>query len=209
MSKGTGTKPMVILGGGTAGGTAAAPLRDEGFGGRVEIIRREPGIPFGRPPLSKTYLRSEEDLASARDLFGNRGEFVFGPGQVLNGEGQEKRQHYLSLSPVGSLGRLDLKIREAAAAARLAAQLLEPPQNDVVAVVPADVVLVVLHEREPVQRVGHLRVRAKLPAGVVSERDSPAAAGRREPHRREARTSGRTRPCRLRSRDARDSARRR
>ena len=26
------------------------------------IIGREPGIPFGRPPLSKTYLRSEEDL---------------------------------------------------------------------------------------------------------------------------------------------------
>ena len=26
------------------------------------IISREPGVPFGRPPLSKTYLRSEEDL---------------------------------------------------------------------------------------------------------------------------------------------------
>jgi 3-phenylpropionate/trans-cinnamate dioxygenase ferredoxin reductase subunit len=26
------------------------------------LIGREPGIPFGRPPLSKTYLRSEEDL---------------------------------------------------------------------------------------------------------------------------------------------------
>src|SRR5262249_33009882 len=27
------------------------------------IIDAEPGIPFGRPPLSKTYLRSEEDLS--------------------------------------------------------------------------------------------------------------------------------------------------
>src|SRR6266581_7453177 len=53
---------MVIVGGGKAGGTAAATLRDEGFGGRVVIISQEPGIPFGRPPLSKTYLRSEEDL---------------------------------------------------------------------------------------------------------------------------------------------------
>jgi 3-phenylpropionate/trans-cinnamate dioxygenase ferredoxin reductase subunit len=26
------------------------------------LISREPGVPFGRPPLSKTYLRSEEDL---------------------------------------------------------------------------------------------------------------------------------------------------
>src|SRR5215831_18202586 len=58
----TGDQPMVIIGGGKAGGTAAATLRDEGFGGPVVIINREPGIPFGRPPLSKTYLRSEEDL---------------------------------------------------------------------------------------------------------------------------------------------------
>jgi 3-phenylpropionate/trans-cinnamate dioxygenase ferredoxin reductase subunit len=53
---------MVIVGGGLAGGNAAATLRDEGFQGRVVLIGREPGIPFGRPPLSKTYLRSEEDL---------------------------------------------------------------------------------------------------------------------------------------------------
>ncbi len=52
----------MIIGGGLAGGNAAATLRDEGFQGRVVLIGREPGIPFGRPPLSKTYLRSEEDL---------------------------------------------------------------------------------------------------------------------------------------------------
>jgi 3-phenylpropionate/trans-cinnamate dioxygenase ferredoxin reductase component len=53
---------MVIIGGGLAGGNAAATLRDEGFRGPVVLITREPGVPFGRPPLSKTYLRSEEDL---------------------------------------------------------------------------------------------------------------------------------------------------
>ena len=57
-----GGDPIVILGGGLAGGNAAATLRDEGFRGRVVVIGREPGIPFGRPPLSKTYLRSEEEL---------------------------------------------------------------------------------------------------------------------------------------------------
>jgi 3-phenylpropionate/trans-cinnamate dioxygenase ferredoxin reductase subunit len=57
-----GGKPTVIIGGGLAGGNAAATLRDEGFQGRVVLIGREPGVPFGRPPLSKTYLRSEEDL---------------------------------------------------------------------------------------------------------------------------------------------------
>jgi len=53
---------MVIIGGGLAGGNAAATLREEGFRGRVVVISREPGVPFGRPPLSKTYLRSEETL---------------------------------------------------------------------------------------------------------------------------------------------------
>jgi 3-phenylpropionate/trans-cinnamate dioxygenase ferredoxin reductase component len=52
----------VIIGGGVAGGNAAATLREEGFPGPVVLISREPGVPFGRPPLSKTYLRSEEDL---------------------------------------------------------------------------------------------------------------------------------------------------
>jgi 3-phenylpropionate/trans-cinnamate dioxygenase ferredoxin reductase component len=62
MSDAAGTKPMVIVGGGLAAGHAAATLRDEGFGGPVVIISPEPGVPFGRPPLSKTYLRSEEPL---------------------------------------------------------------------------------------------------------------------------------------------------
>ncbi len=52
----------MIVGGGVAGGNAAATLREEGFAGPVVIISQEPGVPFGRPPLSKTYLRSEEDL---------------------------------------------------------------------------------------------------------------------------------------------------
>src|SRR3954452_21490298 len=55
--------PIVIVGGGLTGGTAVAPLRDEGYEGRIVLICREPGVPFGRPPLSKTYLRSEEDLS--------------------------------------------------------------------------------------------------------------------------------------------------
>ena len=57
-------KPIVIIGGGVAGGNAAATLREEGFPGRVVLISRDPGVPFGRPPLSKTYLRSEESLDS-------------------------------------------------------------------------------------------------------------------------------------------------
>jgi 3-phenylpropionate/trans-cinnamate dioxygenase ferredoxin reductase subunit len=62
MAERTGGGPIVIVGGGMAGGNAAVTLRQEGFRGRVALISREPGIPFGRPPLSKTYLRSEENL---------------------------------------------------------------------------------------------------------------------------------------------------
>src|SRR5262249_23519869 len=58
----TAGNPIVIVGSGMAGGNAAVTLREEGFTGPVVLIKREPGIPFGRPPLSKTYLRSEEDL---------------------------------------------------------------------------------------------------------------------------------------------------
>jgi 3-phenylpropionate/trans-cinnamate dioxygenase ferredoxin reductase subunit len=62
VSEGIGESPIVIVGGGFAGGNAAATLREEGFAGPVVIVGPEPGVPFGRPPLSKTYLRSEEDL---------------------------------------------------------------------------------------------------------------------------------------------------
>src|SRR6516164_1302379 len=59
----SGADTVVIIGGGVAGGNAAATLREEGLPGPVVLISREPGVPFGRPPLSKTYLRSEEDLS--------------------------------------------------------------------------------------------------------------------------------------------------
>jgi 3-phenylpropionate/trans-cinnamate dioxygenase ferredoxin reductase component len=62
MAERSSGNPIVIIGGGVAGGNAAATLREEGFPGPVVVISREPGVPFGRPPLSKTYLRSEEDL---------------------------------------------------------------------------------------------------------------------------------------------------
>jgi 3-phenylpropionate/trans-cinnamate dioxygenase ferredoxin reductase component len=62
MAESVGAGPIVILGGGMAGGNAAVTLRQEGFQGRLTLISAEPGVPFGRPPLSKTYLRSEERL---------------------------------------------------------------------------------------------------------------------------------------------------
>ena len=43
-------------------GNAAATLREEGYDGELIILGDEPAAPFGRPPLSKGYLRGEEGL---------------------------------------------------------------------------------------------------------------------------------------------------
>jgi len=53
---------IVIVGTGMAGGNAAKALRQEGYAGGLALIGDEPGVPFGRPPLSKTYLRGEVTL---------------------------------------------------------------------------------------------------------------------------------------------------
>ena len=56
-------KRIVIIGAGQAGANVAVGLRDAGYDGEVHLLGAEPGLPFGRPPLSKTYLRDEEDLS--------------------------------------------------------------------------------------------------------------------------------------------------
>ncbi len=74
----------VVVGAGIAGGNAAVTLREEGWRGRIILLGAEPGIPFGRPPLSKTYLRGEEDLSAwfvkPADWYASHGvEFLTGP----------------------------------------------------------------------------------------------------------------------------------
>ena len=63
MSEDRNAASIVILGSGMSGGVAAKTLREEGYEGRLVLIGHEPGVPFGRPPLSKTYLRGEEGLS--------------------------------------------------------------------------------------------------------------------------------------------------
>ncbi|HWU65323.1 MAG TPA: FAD-dependent oxidoreductase [Ensifer sp.] len=47
---------VVIVGAGHGGTQAAASLREEGFDGAVVLIGNEPGIPYHRPPLSKSFM---------------------------------------------------------------------------------------------------------------------------------------------------------
>ena len=53
---------IVIVGASLAGATAAATLRDEGFEGEIHLIGAETQLPYNRPPLSKGYLRRQEDF---------------------------------------------------------------------------------------------------------------------------------------------------
>jgi 3-phenylpropionate/trans-cinnamate dioxygenase ferredoxin reductase subunit len=52
---------FVIIGAGMCGGAAVQTLRDEGFDGRIVLIGDEHHLPYERPPLSKEYLRGEQE----------------------------------------------------------------------------------------------------------------------------------------------------
>ncbi|MGH2709963.1 MAG: NAD(P)/FAD-dependent oxidoreductase [Actinomycetota bacterium] len=54
-------RTFVIVGAGLAGAAATAGLREQGFDGRLLMIGSEPHLPYERPPLSKEYLRGEQD----------------------------------------------------------------------------------------------------------------------------------------------------
>jgi 3-phenylpropionate/trans-cinnamate dioxygenase ferredoxin reductase subunit len=63
---------VVIVGGGHAGGSAAAFLRQYGYEGAITVIGEEPIAPYQRPPLSKAWLKGEADaeaLALRPDSF--------------------------------------------------------------------------------------------------------------------------------------------
>ena len=51
---------VVIVGAGHGGAQAAIALRQNGFEGTIEVIGREPELPYERPPLSKEYLARDK-----------------------------------------------------------------------------------------------------------------------------------------------------
>lgn len=53
---------IVVIGGGQAGASLVAKLRNSGFHGDITLIGAEPVPPYQRPPLSKGYLLGEMSL---------------------------------------------------------------------------------------------------------------------------------------------------
>ncbi|MEW6768737.1 MAG: FAD-dependent oxidoreductase [Pseudomonadota bacterium] len=58
----SGEPTVVIIGGGHAGGSVAASLRQTGWDGQIVIFGDEPELPYQRPPLSKELLTGETEI---------------------------------------------------------------------------------------------------------------------------------------------------
>ena len=58
------TDPIVIVGGGRAAASLAAEYREAGGEADITILSSEPDPPYNRPPLTKGYLRGEQDRDS-------------------------------------------------------------------------------------------------------------------------------------------------
>ena len=69
----------LLIGGGLAAGSCARWLREEGADGSILLVGREPDPPYNRPPLTKGYLRREE----------NREEVLYRPGEWWQEQGVE------------------------------------------------------------------------------------------------------------------------
>ncbi|GJD51581.1 Rhodocoxin reductase [Methylobacterium crusticola] len=54
---------IVVVGAGQAGFQLGASLREGGYRGPVTLVGDEPGLPYGRPPLSKAYMLGKTDAA--------------------------------------------------------------------------------------------------------------------------------------------------
>ncbi|MCF4123158.1 FAD-dependent oxidoreductase [Antribacter sp. KLBMP9083] len=91
--------PYVLVGGGLAVARAAEALRDEGYDGDLVVVTTEPHRPYERPPLSKGYLRGEDD----RDVLFPLDEAWYGEHGVelrtsVTAVGLVPRDHKLTLS---------------------------------------------------------------------------------------------------------------
>ncbi|MBU2918850.1 NAD(P)/FAD-dependent oxidoreductase [Psychrosphaera sp. F3M07] len=60
----TQNQTCVVIGASHAGVNFAFSLRKQGYAGNITLIDIDPTLPYHRPPLSKAYLTSDNDIAS-------------------------------------------------------------------------------------------------------------------------------------------------
>jgi NADPH-dependent 2,4-dienoyl-CoA reductase/sulfur reductase-like enzyme len=59
------TVDVLLIGGGVTSATCAQSLLEEGFDGSVLLVAREGDPPYDRPPLTKEYLRGEQERGAS------------------------------------------------------------------------------------------------------------------------------------------------
>lgn len=56
---------VIVVGSGHGGVQAVASLRQRGYAGRINLVSDETDLPYHKPPLSKTFLKSPDALSQA------------------------------------------------------------------------------------------------------------------------------------------------
>lgn len=110
---------IVIVGAGHGGSQAAVSLRQEGYEGPLVLLSDEPEIPYHRPPLSKTFLKSPDAVPQML-----RAESVYADNRIALRLGTsvrsiDPRSRRLVLSDGGTLAYGRLLLATGAAARRL------------------------------------------------------------------------------------------
>lgn len=93
------TNGVVIVGGGQAGLQVAASLRLGGYGDPVTIVSQEPRLPYQRPPLSKTYIKTDapfDSLLLKPEGFFEKNAIGFLPGERVTAVDRPARTVALS-----------------------------------------------------------------------------------------------------------------
>jgi 3-phenylpropionate/trans-cinnamate dioxygenase ferredoxin reductase subunit len=90
---------VVIVGAGQAGFQVAASLRADGFDGSIALIGDERGLPYQRPPLSKTVLAGKQHIDSVAfrpERFYHDQRIDLMPGEKIAGIDRASRRVLLS-----------------------------------------------------------------------------------------------------------------
>ena len=121
-------RTFVIVGASLAGAKAAETLRSDGFDGRVVLVGEEAVRPYERPPLSKAYLRGEDDFDSAavhaEDFYKTHEIELVSSTTVTSVDPLSKT---VSMDPGGTLGYDHLLLTTGAAPRRLSIDASDLP----------------------------------------------------------------------------------
>ncbi|MCR6482523.1 FAD-dependent oxidoreductase [Amycolatopsis sp. OK19-0408] len=81
---------LVVIGSGPAGVSAARAYREAGGAGPVHLLTADPDPPYERPPLSKEFLRGEDDLSPLDEDFAREHDITVALGDPVTALGERE-----------------------------------------------------------------------------------------------------------------------